>query len=943
MTKNIRKRLMAVMLAVFMVLPALPAQANTTGISPASAPHLNPTIHLSGNILEFNLHAQVQTTVSLHVNGLFFGSVTSNSNGHGSFNLVNYNISHGSLITVRVNDQWGFTLQSNPITWLSSGNPQTPTGLHVSGTTFSWNHVNDAIEYHAVKRDSNNNILNETFTTNNSWNFPERPQGMHLTFQVRSRTNAGFSDWATLNHTIGGGGQGNLTPGQLPTPHISINTNGILTWSGGVARRVEVYSDGIFVWNSGTTEVTSVNLHQWVFPGNQVITLRFMHPTNPNLNSHISNSVHFGTAGWNQMPTPNISINHNTGVLTWTGGGLRWIDVYVDGQPFWTSHTIVNNVNLRDIGIPSGTHPIRIRHRHETNADWNSQLSNTISFNAAGAAVVTPTIQINQNTGRLTWTGGGNRIVRVYAGNEAVWTSSGNVNHVDLLSINLPSGNQSIRVRHLHATNSDLHSAQSNAINFNAGGRSLATPSISINNTTGILTWTGDAARRVAVYSGGNRAWTSQNAVTQVDLNAVGLNTGNQSIRIRHLHDTDNSLNSNLSNTVSFNVTTPPALETPVISINDQGILTWAGGGSRMVRVYIGGSANWASPTAVSQVNLNQIGLAPGTHNIQLRHLHDVSANLNSQLSNLITYVVEQPADIANPRDTASTHNAVANAMAHQPWASEITLTLPDNANGVRIANGTLATVQNANINLTFELNDMQVTLTPATIAEIRNWNSGDIDLNFQTHGGGGLASFNIGIQSSGGNLATLQNPIGVSINIGPTNVANFHRIVAVNQAGNPVGGGFSPSNGRFNFNANTMGNFSVQNRENLVRLLIQIDSHQITDLAGNAQTVNMDVLPVIQDGRTLLPVSFLASALGATVTHTDATAEWPLTVHLSLDGQNLDIPVGAMSHQLEALGMDVPAQIMQGRTMVPLRFISGFFGANVTWDNDTRSIEVVR
>lgn len=943
MTKKIKKRLVAVMLAVFMVLPTLPVYGNW-------AIDLRPTITLNpaSGILEFNLHAPVQITVFLYMNGIRQdNSFTSDHNGHGWFNLNTiHNVPTNSSFAVRAWDASGLSWFSNQVSWPPWGQTWgAPTGLGVSGTTLHWHPFPNAFDYEVELRDINNTLINDFITTSTSWNFGHLPQGA-WNFRVRARGQVGVwvSEWSPFyRHTAWtGGGGGNVVPGQLPTPSIHINSNGVLQWSGGVARRIRVYSDGFELFTS-ETEVTAFNLHQHgVFPGSQIITMRFLHPTNPNLNSNISNSVPFGTAGWNQMPTPNISINHNTGVLTWAGGGLRWIDVYVDGEPFHTSHTIISSINLRDIGIPPGTHPIRIRHRHETNPDWNSQLSNTINFNAAGAAVATPTIQINQNTGRLTWTGGGNRIVRVYAGNDIIWTSPGNVNHVDLLSIGLPTGSQAIRVRHLHATNSDLHSALSNAINFNAGGRPLATPSISINNTTGILTWSGGVSRQVAVYSGGNLAWTSPNAVTQVDLNGIGLNTGNQSIRIRHLHETDNTLNSNLSNTMSFNVTTPPALSAPFISINQQGILTWAGGDSYMVRLYIGGSAGWASPMAVNQVNLNQILVAPGTHNIQLRLLHDVNANLNSPLSNIVTFVVEHPADIVSPRDANSTHNAVTNALGNNPWASQIILTLPDNANGVRIGNATLIAVENSNTNLTFELNDMQVTLTPAAMAEIRNWSSGDVDLNFQAHRGGGLPSFNLGVQSGAGNLATLQNPIGVSVNIGPTNAASFHRIVAVNSFGAPVGGSFNPSNGRFDFNANVMGSFSVQNRENLVRLLIQMDSYQIVDLAGNAPAVHMDVLPVIMDGRTLLPVSFLAQALGANVTHTNATPYWPLTVHLNLGGQNLDIPVGAMSHELEALGMDVPAQIIQDRTMVPLRFIGGFFGANVTWDNDTRSIEVL-
>ena len=39
---------------------------------------------------------------------------------------------------------------------------------------------------------------------------------------------------------------------------------------------------------------------------------------------------------------------------------------------------------------------------------------------------------------------------------------------------------------------------------------------------------------------------------------------------------------------------------------------------------------------------------------------------------------------------------------------------------------------------------------------------------------------------------------------------------------------------------------------------------------------------------------------------------------------------------------MDVPAQINESRTMVPLRFISEFFGAIVTWNGQTQGILIL-
>jgi hypothetical protein len=127
-----------------------------------------------------------------------------------------------------------------------------------------------------------------------------------------------------------------------------------------------------------------------------------------------------------------------------------------------------------------------------------------------------------------------------------------------------------------------------------------------------------------------------------------------------------------------------------------------------------------------------------------------------------------------------------------------------------------------------------------------------------------------------------------------------------------------------------------------LRRFAVQQDSPVIRDSAGNAYAQMMDVLPIIVQDRILLPIRFIAYALGAEVDWSQATDYRPLTVHLTFEGQTLSFGIGELTPELEALGMDVPAQIADSRTMVPLRFISEFFGAVVTWDGEARTAEII-
>jgi len=173
-----------------------------------------------------------------------------------------------------------------------------------------------------------------------------------------------------------------------------------------------------------------------------------------------------------------------------------------------------------------------------------------------------------------------------------------------------------------------------------------------------------------------------------------------------------------------------------------------------------------------------------------------------------------------------------------------------------------------------------------------------------------------------------------------PTGI-NYHRIVAL-QEGILLGGGISQPGMVFSVNVNTTGTFEIAYIATLRRLVLSLDSLTITDLAGNIPNRTMDIRPIVQNNRTLVPLRFIAEALGAEVDWTPASAGRPLIVHMTQGSQTLNIPIREITPELAALGMDVPAQIMNGRTLVPLRFISEFFGAVVSWDAATRGIEII-
>ncbi|ADC49243.1 peptidase M14 carboxypeptidase A [Alkalihalophilus pseudofirmus OF4] len=91
--------------------------------------------------------------------------------------------------------------------------------------------------------------------------------------------------------------------------------------------------------------------------------------------------------------------------------------------------------------------------------------------------------------------------------------------------------------------------------------------------------------------------------------------------------------------------------------------------------------------------------------------------------------------------------------------------------------------------------------------------------------------------------------------------------------------------------------------------------------------------------GRTLVPVRSIFEELGATL-RWDSRAR---KVYVTKDDISIEIPI----HKHEAIvngqnvSLDAPAMLLDGRTFVPLRFISEAIGANVQWNQQTRHVKI--
>jgi L,D-peptidoglycan transpeptidase YkuD (ErfK/YbiS/YcfS/YnhG family) len=106
-----------------------------------------------------------------------------------------------------------------------------------------------------------------------------------------------------------------------------------------------------------------------------------------------------------------------------------------------------------------------------------------------------------------------------------------------------------------------------------------------------------------------------------------------------------------------------------------------------------------------------------------------------------------------------------------------------------------------------------------------------------------------------------------------------------------------------------------------------------------NEKEVGFDVPPRIVSGRTLIPVRTVFEDLGAKVSWDESTKTVTVlkaSTEVKLESGSKLAYVGKKQVQL-----DVPASVINGRTMIPLRFIAEELGLMVTWDASRRIVSI--
>ncbi|SHJ92836.1 copper amine oxidase N-terminal domain-containing protein [Paramaledivibacter caminithermalis] len=111
-----------------------------------------------------------------------------------------------------------------------------------------------------------------------------------------------------------------------------------------------------------------------------------------------------------------------------------------------------------------------------------------------------------------------------------------------------------------------------------------------------------------------------------------------------------------------------------------------------------------------------------------------------------------------------------------------------------------------------------------------------------------------------------------------------------------------------------------------------------------NGEIINFDNPPVIRNERTLVPVRKIFEALDVIVRWDDTTK----TVFAFKENTVISIPLNSKTATIQtdentvnSVELDAPAQIIESRTYVPVRFIGESLGAKVDWNGETKTVVI--
>ena len=124
-----------------------------------------------------------------------------------------------------------------------------------------------------------------------------------------------------------------------------------------------------------------------------------------------------------------------------------------------------------------------------------------------------------------------------------------------------------------------------------------------------------------------------------------------------------------------------------------------------------------------------------------------------------------------------------------------------------------------------------------------------------------------------------------------------------------------------------------------LLSTFIPVSANNEIGVYLNGTRLEFDVPPQIIDGRTLVPMRKIFESLGAVVSWDSDTQT--ATGHKGDTIVNISINSKTLFKNGVPKALDVPPALIDGRTLVPVRAIAESFDCEVNWIQETRSVEI--
>ena len=106
-----------------------------------------------------------------------------------------------------------------------------------------------------------------------------------------------------------------------------------------------------------------------------------------------------------------------------------------------------------------------------------------------------------------------------------------------------------------------------------------------------------------------------------------------------------------------------------------------------------------------------------------------------------------------------------------------------------------------------------------------------------------------------------------------------------------------------------------------------------------NGKPISFDTAPCLDNGRVLVPMRGILESLGYTVEWQNDTR----SVLASNSETRILMPLGSKTVTVnnKSVSVDAPAKLVSGRTLVPLRFLAEYSGAEVVWNNAEKTVNI--